>query len=117
MVRKPRSPLAKRISTAAGILLLVASLTEAAGAFGESGHGIGPGTRLVFALVAAAVGTSVLLRIRYAVYAALPVALAIFFCEVYRTASATVSLFSILAGVSFFAAALFAFMLVRADKT
>ncbi len=84
MVTKRRYPLRVKIRTTAGIVLVLASLTEILGMAGESGAGIEERVHLFFALIAVAGAISIFLNLRYAPYAVLPVALAVFFYIVYR---------------------------------
>ncbi len=116
MVTKRKSPLRRAVRTAAGIVLLFASLIEVVSVV--AGYGAGPNGRvhLIFAALSAAGALIVFFNIGYAAYIVLPFALGIFFYEIYQTASAAINLYTIVSGISFFIAALLCFMLIRAHK-
>ncbi len=102
---------------AAGIALVLALLAELMSLFMEHSEGLDGGAHLLFAVVAAAGAVMFFFRVAYCAYVVLPLAIGIFFYEVYRTVSATISVYTVISGVSFFVAALLSFMLIRAHKT
>lgn len=104
------------VRLAAGTVLAGAFFAEILGAFVEYSAGIGGGVHLFFAVVAVLGAFLIFCNVRYSAYMALPPALAIFFYDVYRTVSATVSLYTVVSAIFFFISALFCFMLIRAHK-
>jgi hypothetical protein len=116
MGTKRKSPLRQAVRTAAGIVLLFASLIEVVSVLAEYGAGPGGSVHLIFAALSAVGALIVFFNIGYSAYIVLPFALGIFFYEIYRTASAAISLYTVVSGISFLVAALLCFMLIRAHK-
>ncbi len=116
MAGEKRYPLRERIRVAAGILLIVAAFSEAAGVFWEYGATSDGKLHLLLALVSFLTALPVLFGVRGAVYVALPVVLAIFFFEVYRMAAINVSFSAAVSAVLFLVTALLCFMLIRIYK-
>jgi hypothetical protein len=105
------------VRSAAGIALVLALLAELISLLMEHREGLDGGAHLLFAVVAAAGAALFFSNVAHTAYVVLPLALGIFFYEVYRTVSATISVYTVISGVSFFVAALLSFMLIRAHKT
>ena len=117
MTAKPRRTLRQRVRTIAGIALVLALLAELASLSMAHDQGLYGGEHLLFAVMAAAGAALFFFNVAYSAYIVLPLALGIFFYEVYRSVSATISVYTVISGVSFFVAALLSFMLIRAHKT
>jgi|GEM_PF-4893250 len=116
MASKRKHLLRHIVRIVAGAALAGAFLAELVGVFVEYNAGIGEGVHLFFAAIAALGAFLVFCNVRYSAYMVLPPALAIFFYDVYRTVSATISLYTVVSGILFFISALLCFMLVRAHK-
>jgi hypothetical protein len=116
MATKRRYPLRKAVRTAAGIILLLASLTELLSVLFEYGVSSDGRIHLFFAVISVVGALLIFLNIGYSVYVVLPLALGIFFYEIYQTAALTISLYTVVSGISFFVTALLCFMLIRAHK-
>jgi hypothetical protein len=116
MAGRKRYPLRERIRVAAGILLVAAALSEAVSVLWGYGAASDGRLHLLFALASFVTALPMLFGVRGAVYVALPVVLAIFFFEVYRMASISVSVYAAVSVVLFLAAALLCFTLIRIYK-
>jgi hypothetical protein len=104
------------VRVAAGIVLIFALIAELMSVFVEYIKGFDGSAHLIFAVVAAAGAFLVFFNVAYCAYMVLPLSLGIFFYEVYRTVSATISVYTVASCLSFFVAALLCFMLIRAHK-
>jgi hypothetical protein len=116
MVTKRKSPLRQAVGKAAGFALLFASLIEIVSVLAEYGAGVDGRIHLSFAVVSITGALLIFFNIGYSAYVVLPLALGIFFYEIYQTASAAFSFYTVVSGVSFFVTALLCFMLIRAHK-
>jgi hypothetical protein len=117
MTAKPRRTLRQRVRSIAGIALVSALLAEIISLSTAHVQGFYGGEHLLFAVMAIAGALLLFFNVPYSAYIVLPLALGIFFYEVYRSVSATISVYTVISGVSFFVAALLSFMLIRAHKT
>jgi hypothetical protein len=117
MTAKPGRTLRQRVRAIAGIALVLALFAELISFSMEHNLGLHGGEHLLFAVMAVAGALLLFFNVAYSAYIVLPLALGIFFYEVYRSVSATISVYTVISGVSFFVAALLSFMLIRAHKT
>ena len=117
MTAKPRRTLRQRVRAIAGIALVLALVAELINLLMARDQGLYGGEHLLFAVMAVAGALLLFFNVAYSAYIVLPLALGIFFYEVYRSVSATISAYTVVSGVSFFVAALLSFMLIRAHKT
>jgi hypothetical protein len=116
MAAGKKSLLRETVRTAAGIVLLLASCIEIAGVLTEYGAGTNGRLHLFFAVVSVAGSLFIFSNVGYSAYAVLPLALGMFFYEIYQTASTTLSVYTIASGLCFFVTAVLCFMLIRAHK-
>lgn len=111
-----KHPLREAVGTIAGIALVFAFLSEIMRVAAEGTGGPDGIAHLIFAAVSLVGALLLLLNVRYSAYILLPLALGIFFFDVYRASSTAISWYTVISGLSFLVAALLCFMLIRAHK-